>query len=301
MEKLSDTRSIGVPETSLPQVSVGFGTLQSFEFTQRAARALANSTLVPEAYRARIWNKRKKEFQDNPNAIPNCIIALNMSSRLGADTLMVMQNLHIIEGRPSWSSQFIISGINTCGRFSQLRFEMSAPEPEREVSYEYTEWVNNDRVSKTGRVVIKNRTCRAWAVEKATGDRLDGPEVSIEMAVAEGWFTKNGSKWRTIPEIMLCYRAASFFGRLHAPELQMGFQSTEEIRDVLDAYPSDDGGFVVDLSEPIEPDGPEIRRPAPVQGKLADMADLPADVGGERVAATVNSSPAKFSLFGAES
>jgi hypothetical protein len=47
-----------------------------------------------------------------------------MANRMGADTLMIMQNLYLIEGRPSWSSQFIMASINSCGRFSALRFEI---------------------------------------------------------------------------------------------------------------------------------------------------------------------------------
>jgi hypothetical protein len=58
------------------------------------------------------------------------------------------------------------------------------------------------------------------------------------MAIDEGWLTKNGSKWLTMPEIMLRYRCASLFGRLYAPELLMGLQTVEEVRDVIE--PRDD-------------------------------------------------------------
>jgi hypothetical protein len=51
------------------------------------------------------------------------------------------------------------------------------------------------------------------------------------MAKAEGWVSRKGSKWATMPELMLMYRAASFFGRLYAPEVLMGMHSMEEIQD----------------------------------------------------------------------
>lgn len=231
--------STAVTKTAESNVSVGFTNAQSFEFSQRAAQALAASTLVPEQFRRMLVDKRSKNPVENPNAVPNCIIALNMANRMGADPLMVMQNLYVVEGRPSWSAQFVIAAINSCGRFSPLRFDLSEPGTERDVEYETVKWVNGNRQTLKAKCTVRDRTCRAWAIEKATGDRLDGPEVSIAMAEAEGWLGKNGSKWQTMPEVMLRYRAASFFGKLYAPELLMGLQTVEETAEVIDVTPVD--------------------------------------------------------------
>ena len=152
---------------------------------------------MPEAYR------------DN---IPNCLIALEMANRVGCSPLMTMQNLYVISGRPSWSSTFIIASINSCGRFSPLRFTLKGSGMER--------------------------TCVASAIEKATGEILEGPAVSMAMAKAEGWLGKNGSKWQTMPELMLRYRSAAFFGRLYAPEMLLGMQAAEEVQDVIDVTPT---------------------------------------------------------------
>ena len=54
----------------------------------------------------------------------------------------------------------------------------------------------------------------------------------MQMAKDEGWSTKNGSKWKTMPEQMLRYRSASFFGRIYAPEILMGFKTTDEVEDM---------------------------------------------------------------------
>ncbi len=213
-------------------ISMGFGNQHSFELIQRAAKLLSSSTLVPTAYRA--WNEKKKgESEDNPNAIANCVVALNMAQRMGADPLMVMQNLYIVEGHPSWSSQWIIAAINGCGRFSPLRFDLK-PLGDKEIEYTVFEWAKNERTSKKMKVDIQDLECIAWAVEKETGTRIDSPKVSLEMAVKEGWYGKNGSKWRTMPDVMLRYRAASFFGKLYAPELLMGLQTVEEAHDIID-------------------------------------------------------------------
>jgi hypothetical protein len=160
---------------------------EQFDLIQRKAKALAASTVIP------------KDYQNN---IPNTLVALEMAHRIGASPLMVMQNLHIIHGRPSWSSTFVIAALNSCGRFSAIRFE-------------------DDEGS-----------CRAVAIEKETGAVLNGPTVTIEMAKKEGWFQKTGSKWQTMPELMLKYRAASFFGRLYAPEIMMGMHTEFEIQDI---------------------------------------------------------------------
>lgn len=176
-----------------PSTTMGFGNTDSFELMQRAARLLASSTLVP------------KEYQGN---LPNCVIALNMAQRVGADPLQVMQNLYVVHGRPGWSSQFLIATFNQCGRFSAMRFEF---------------------FGETGK---DNWGCRAWAIEKETGEKITGADITIKTAKDEGWYSKNGSKWKTMPQQMLMYRAASWFVRAYAPELSMGLQTQEELRDV---------------------------------------------------------------------
>lgn len=149
-----------------------------------------------------------KEFKGN---IANCIIGLEIANRIGASPLAVLQNLYIVHGKPGWSSQFIIAAVNSTGKFSPLRFEMAG---------------EGDK-----------RTCIAWATDLATGDRLESPQVSIAMAKAEQWIDKSGSKWKTMPELMLRYRSATFFGRLYAPEILMGMQTMEEVEDVGSVQP----------------------------------------------------------------
>ncbi len=234
-----------------------------FDQIQRVAKALSASTLVPVQYRAFTEVKsfgKVTGFEANGAGLPNCIVALNMAQRMGADPLMVMQNLYVIEGRPSWSSQFIIASINSCGRFSPLRFDLSEPGKETEITYTATFWQDGKKVSEKRKTKVKHQTCRAWVIEKETGDRLDGPIVSIQMAIDEGWLTKNGSKWLTMPEIMLRYRAASLLGRLYAPELLMGLQSREEVEDFIQAERDGNGAYVVDMNDlrNKEPEPPAV-------------------------------------------
>lgn len=166
-----------------------------FELAQRKAKVYAGSSLVP------------KEYHNN---IGNVLIAENMAKRMGADLLMVMQNLYVVHGRPGWSAQFLIATFNSCQRFSAIKYRFTG-----------------DRTNDT-------RGCVAYATELATGELLEGAEVTIKIAKAEGWYQKNGSKWQTMPEQMLRYRAATFFIRTTAPEIGMGLMTAEELRDIDD-------------------------------------------------------------------
>lgn len=225
---------------AVPDVTIGFTNLASFELMQRAAKLLCSSTLVPTQYRAVIEKMDKygnvTERRENPSALANAVVALNMAQRMGADPLMIMQNLHVIEGRPSWSSPFIIAAINGCGRFSPLRFDLEQL-GEKEVERIEFYWENKQRFERKVKVAVEDIACVAWALEKATGERLTSPRVTLEMAVKEGWYTKNGSKWQTMPEVMLRYRTASFFGRLYAPELLMGLRTVEESQEIIELSP----------------------------------------------------------------
>lgn len=169
-----------------------FDNIECFEASQRMAVMLSKSTMIPETYR---------------NNIADCTIALEMSRRIGMNVLAVMQNLYVVHGRPAWSSQFLIACVNASGRFSPLRYLM------------------------TGTKGTDTQGCIAWAQDDA-GEKLESPEVTVGMAKAEGWFQKNGSKWRTMPDLMLRYRAATLFARTYAPELTMGIHTDEEIIDI---------------------------------------------------------------------
>lgn len=170
---------------------------ESWKLAQRKAQALSKSDLLPTQYR---------------NNVANCLVAMELANRTGMNELMVMQNLHIIQGKPSWSSTFAIAVINSSKRFRTML---------------------NFKVDGTG----DELTCTAWAVGH-DGEVYESPKVSMSIAKAEGWYDKKDkmgnyvSKWRTMPELMIRYRAAAFFGRLFCPELLLGMQTDDEVIDV---------------------------------------------------------------------
>lgn len=168
-----------------------FGTSNNFIMAMQMAKALSSSTIVPAT------------FQRND---ANCLIAIEQAQRLHVSPLMVMQNLYVIQGRPSWSSKFLIAAINNSGKFDmELQFE--------------------ETKGKDG----KPFSCMAWTMKN--GRRVEGMTVDMDMAKDEGWLSKNGSKWKTMPQLMLRYRAASFFYSLNCPELTMGLYTKEEMQD----------------------------------------------------------------------
>jgi hypothetical protein len=170
-----------------------FSGIAAFDAAQRMAKALSSSTLVPQIYRGQ-------------EGLANSLIALEMAGRMGVSPLVVMQNMQPINGRPSWSSQFLIATVNASGRFSPLRFSFD----------------NEDNPT----------ACHAHATDKESGELLKGPKITMAMAQAEGWSTKSGSKWKTMPELMLRYRAAAFWVRLYCPEVSLGLVTQEEATDI---------------------------------------------------------------------
>lgn len=168
-----------------------FGSIRGFENTCRMAKALASSTIVP------------KEYQNN---IGNCLIALDVSNRVGLSPIMVMQNLYVVNGRPAWGSQSISALINTSKKYEKpLQYKVEG---------------EGDSLS-----------CYAYTVDYE-GNDIKGPTITMQMAKDEGWVNKSGSKWKTMPEVMIRYRAVSFFGRLHCSELLLGIYSSDEAADL---------------------------------------------------------------------
>lgn len=167
-----------------------FADPHTFAAAMQMADALSKSTIIP------------RDYQGNPS---NCLIAVEMSSRMNASPMMVMQHLFVVNGRPAWSSQWIVAMINQSRKYkTELQYEFgNAPED-------------------------GGLSCYAWAIDQQ-GHRVEGPKITMKMAEAEGWLNKNGSKWKTMPQVMIQYRAASFFGRKNCPDMIMGIYSRDEV------------------------------------------------------------------------
>lgn len=135
---------------------------------------------------------------------PNCFVALDVAQRLGVGVMEVMQNMHVVHGTPGFSSKYAIALANERGPFKgPIGFEWN-PDP-------------------------RNPSVRAYATVESTGQVVEFT-CDLAMANAEGW-TKN-PKYKSMPQLMLSYRAATLLVRLYCPEVLLGLQTAEEVQDV---------------------------------------------------------------------
>jgi hypothetical protein len=209
------------PAPMMPSGASVFDDVTAFRLATKGAEMLAASTIVP------------KEYQGNEG---NCFLAISVARRMSADPLMVMQNPHIIHGRPSWSSSWVIAAINSSGRFGTLRFRFTG---------------QGDA-----------RACVAYAKSLLDGELVEGTAVTVAMAKAQGWWSRSGSKWPDMTDQMMSYRAAAFFGRLHAPDILLGMHTVDEVEDIQGTA----------IAERWQPTG----APVAVQGAVPAVAALPA-------------------------
>lgn len=212
----------------------------------KIATNLANSTLIP------------KEFQGNPS---NVMIALNLSSRMNADPLAIMQSMYIVHGKPSFSASFMAAVIEESGKFGHLSYEMCGSPGQDDYG------------------------CRVTSTIASTGEAIQGTWVTVKMAKAEGWWSKSGSKWPNMTEQMLRYRAVAFFGRLFAGSVLLGMQTSEEMDDIKDINPiagqspvskadlKDSLVSDVEVIDPVKDEKPAATKKAPPKKKAAAKAE----------------------------
>ena len=170
--------------TQAPQVPGSiYASEASFDLAQRQARMLADSSFVPKEFRGQA-------------GLPNCIVAIGVSRRMGMDPVSVCQSINVINGRPNWKSEFINAAILGSGRFVDLDYDEG------------------------------DDYCQLVCKRADSGKEVRGVKITLEMAKAEGW-TRN-SKWRTMPQKMLRARAVSFFGKDYIPDILNGMGSVDE-------------------------------------------------------------------------
>jgi hypothetical protein len=192
---VSETETTTAVEVAQPQQAglTMWNDKASLDRAWRAAGMLSRSELVPDTYRG------KPE---------NCLIALDIAGRINWSPMAVMQSLYIVKGKPSWSGQACIAMINGCGRFAPLSFR----------------WQGERGQNDWGCVAVATRLHDGVVCESAP--------VTWQLALDEGWVNKPGSKWKTMPEQMMMYRAGAFFARVHCPDVLQGIYVQGEVEDV---------------------------------------------------------------------
>lgn len=135
----------------------------------------------------------------------NTFIAVQTAYRMNLDPMQIMQNTYVVSGKLGMVSAFAISLANGSGLFdSGIRYRIEGSGEDLKVT--------------------------AYTNLKKTGEEISYT-ITMREAVAENW-TKN-PKYRTLPELMLRYRAATLLIRTHTPEVLNGMHMVEEIEDVV--------------------------------------------------------------------
>lgn len=292
------------PQGLVPSdVAVDMFTERGFVLANRIAKAYASSDAVPAQFRSHNLKKGGNEEQwvENPSAIGNCLVAIEVARAVRMSITAVMQNADMIEGKLRWSGKFVIAAINASGRFTPLRFQAINRGRIKATYKEKTGWDKEARrpIFADREVEVDDIECIAWALPKGVPEPHLTPEmlrqypnrlldlyrslgmpvvesapVTMKMVVEEGWYGKAGSKWQTeLRALMFQYRAGSFFGNIHAPDIVMGMgRTSEEEFDIIEVTKQPDGSYAVDVDTLRN----AAMSPAAKRAEQADQAAAPA-------------------------
>ncbi|WP_230973141.1 hypothetical protein [Burkholderia vietnamiensis] len=318
--QLSEVKAAGGAPALIPDQAVDMFTERGFILANRIAKAYASSDAVPAQFRSHNLKKVNGEeiWVENPSAIGNCLVSIEVARAVRMSITAVMQNADMIEGKLRWSGKFVIAAINASGRFTPLRFQMINRGKITAKYKEKTGWNKEARkpIFEDRQVEVDDIECIAWALPRGTPEPRLAPEqvrqysgrmldlyrdigmpviesapVSMRMVVEEGWYGKAGSKWQTgLRTLMFQYRAGSFFGNIHAPDIVMGMgRTSEEEADIVDVYP--DGSFTVQTttldtlrSGPARP-AEEVRSTAVAGPSAPADEQSPEGAGADQVGA----------------
>lgn len=182
----------------------------TYEQTQVLPSVYSDVDLYQQFYKMAEGLSKTDLVPDNYRNKPeNCLIAIDTARQIGAkNPLFVMQNLYIVKGKPSWSGQY-------CSALVYTNFK-------------------NVKVNRMGSADSGLQGIYITATNK-NGENCRGSVVTLEMAQKEGWLNKDNSKWKTMPEQMLIYRAFAFFARAYCPDKLLGMHDEYEVQDITPA------------------------------------------------------------------
>ena len=192
-EQNKEQTSLAVKEpTQNPNAVTMWNDAKLYNQSLAMAQTLSKSEIIPQSYKGKP---------------ADCLIAIDIANRLGLSPAIVMQNSQIVRGNFTWRGSACKAMIDGCGRYQKTRYVYVGEEGKDSYGC-YLEAIDND------------------------GEIIKGVPVTIAMAKKEGWYNKDGSKWQTMSDLMLKYRAAAFFMRTECASIAMGFLTKEEVEDI---------------------------------------------------------------------
>lgn len=188
----NEEKQVAVVETKQPAQLSMWADKEAFNTAFTMASNLAKAECIPQGYRGKV---------------ADCIVAIDIANRMGISPITVMQNSQVVQGNFSWKGSACKAMIDSSNKYIKTRY-----------------------------VEVGERGKDSWGyyLEATTkdGDVINGVAVTIDMAKKEGWYGKTMSKWQTMPELMLKYRASAFFMRTECASVSMGFLTVEENEDI---------------------------------------------------------------------
>lgn len=215
--------------------------VKKFELEQRKAKAFVATDFFPAHLR-----KGDKEA-----TIGAAIIVLDLAQRMNLGALEVAQSIYIIHGKPSFETKFLVARLNSSGLLKGRLNTILSPD---------------------------GQSAHCEAVDAQTGQLLRGTTITMDMARREGWLSKNGSKWQTMPELMMKYRAQSFFINEFFPEVKYGLKTSDEAEDTNEIKEMPKAKQPQNLNEFLAKATQKKAEPAE---EIIEAAPLEVDVGEE--------------------
>ena len=215
--------------------------VKKFELEQRKAKAFVATDFFPAHLR-----KGDKEA-----TIGAAIIVLDLAQRMNLGALEVAQSIYIIHGKPSFETKFLVARLNSSGLLKGRLNTILSPD---------------------------GQSAHCEAVDAQTGQLLRGTTITMDMARREGWLSKNGSKWQTMPELMMKYRAQSFFINEFFPEVKYGLKTSDEAEDTNEIKETPKPEQPQSLNEFLAKAAQKKAEPAE---EIIEAAPLEIDVGEE--------------------
>ena len=215
--------------------------VKKFELEQRKAKAFVATDFFPAHLR-----KGDKEA-----TIGAAIIVLDLAQRMNLGALEVAQSIYIIHGKPSFETKFLVARLNSSGLLKGRLNTILSPD---------------------------GQSAHCEAVDAQTGQLLRGTTITMDMARREGWLSKNGSKWQTMPELMMKYRAQSFFINEFFPEVKYGLKTSDEAEDTNEIKEMPKAEQTQNLNEFLAKAAEQKAEPAE---EIIEAAPLEIDVNEE--------------------
>lgn len=171
------------PTSADSQQGTGVLDLSSLESAMRVASILADSTMIP------------KDFQRN---VGNVLVAIQWGQELGLQPLQAMQNIAVINGRPSLWGDAVLALVRGSGLLDSIE-----------------ETVTDQEATCTVKRKGENPVTRTFSMEDASKANLAG----------------KAGPWQQYPKRMLQMRARGFAIRDVFPDVLRGMAIAEEAQD----------------------------------------------------------------------